>query len=320
MEQETSRNVKLGLLVICGTLLLISAFYFIGSRQNLFGTTFALNARFYNVNGLMEGNNVRFAGIDVGTVESLEIENDSSVRVKMVLEKDIQKFINRNAIASIGTDGLMGNKLVNINSGAASPNVQDGDMLQTLRPLEMDEMVRTLNTTNENIRVISSNLRSITDRLSSKNSLWNLLLDTVVAENVKSSVVNLKFMSQNAVLVTGDLRHLSDQMKQGKGTINALISDTVLSSNLRQTIVKFEKLSDTVGVITGNLSYLTQKLKRGEGTAGVLLNDTNLVHDLNTSIRTINKGAASFDENMMALQHTWPLKRYFKRKKNVQNK
>lgn len=320
MEQETSRNVKLGLLVICGTLLLISAFYFIGSRQNLFGTTFALNARFYNVNGLMEGNNVRFAGIDVGTVESLEIENDSSVRVKMVLEKDIQKFINRNAIASIGTDGLMGNKLVNINSGAASPNVQDGDMLQTLRPLEMDEMVRTLNTTNENIRVISSNLRSITDRLSSKNSLWNLLLDTVVAENVKSSVVNLKFMSQNAVLVTGDLRHLSDQMKQGKGTISALISDTVLSSNLRQTIVKFEKLSDTVGVITGNLSYLTQKLKRGEGTAGVLLNDTNLVHDLNTSIRTINKGAASFDENMMALQHTWPLKRYFKRKKNVQNK
>lgn len=316
MEQETTRNVRLGLLVICGTLLLIGAFYFIGSRQNLFGSTFTLNARFYNVNGLMEGNNVRFAGIDVGTVESLEIENDSSVRVTMVLEKGIQKFINKNALASIGTDGLMGNKLVNINSGGPSQSVADGDVLQTQRPLEMDEMVRTLNTTNENIKVISGNLRSITDRISSKNSLWNLLMDTVVAENVKSSVVNLKFMSNNAMLVTGNLKVISDEMKDGKGTIGALVSDTALSFNLRQTIVKFEKLSDTIGIITGNLSHLTQKLKRGEGSAGILLNDTTLIHELNSSIRAINKGAGSFDENMEALQHTWPLKRYFKKKRS----
>lgn len=314
MEQETSRNIRLGLLVLGGTLLLIGAFYFIGSRQNLFGSTFTLSARFYNVNGLMEGNNVRFAGIDVGTVESLEIENDSSVKVNMVLEKRIQKFINKNAIASIGTDGLMGNKLVNINSGSPSPAVQDGDAIHTLRPLEMDEMVRTLNTTNENIKVISSNLRSITDRISSKNSLWSLLMDTVVAENVKSSVVNLKLMSHKALLVTGDLRELSNGMKNGKGTIAALISDTALSTDLRQTIVKFERLSDTAGVITGNLSHFSQKLRRGEGSAGVLLNDTNLVHDLNSSIRTIHKGAASFDENMIAVRQSWPFKRYFRRK------
>ncbi len=314
MEKETYRNVRLGLFVICGTLLLVAAFYFIGNKQNLFGSTFRLNARFYNVNGLMQGNNVRFAGIDVGTVESLEIESDSSVRVTMVLEKRIQEFINKKALASIGTDGLMGNKLVNINSGSPSGSVQDGDVLQTLRPLEMDEMVRTLNTTNENIKVISSNLRSITDRISSKNSLWNLLMDTVVAENIKSSVVNLKLMSHNALLVTGDLRELSNGMKNGKGTIAALISDTALSTDLRQTIVKFERLSDTAGVITGNLSHLTQKLRRGEGSAGVLLNDTNLMHDLNTSIRTINKGAASFDENMIAVRQSWPFKKYFRRK------
>lgn len=315
MEQETSRNVRLGLLVICGTLLLIGAFYFIGSRQNLFGSTFSLNACFYNVNGLMEGNNVRFAGIDVGTVETLEIENDSVVRVTMVLEKSIQRFINKNAVASIGTDGLMGNKLVNINTGSASKSVQDGDIIFTQRPLEIDEMVRTLNTTNENIKVISANLRIITDRISSKNTLWRLLMDTVVAENVKSSVVNLKHMSSNAVLVTGNLKDLSDNMKSGRGIFGALVNDTALSFNLKQTIVKFERLSDTMGVLTGNLSHISRKLKRGEGSAGLLLNDTNLVHELNTSIKAVNKGASSFDENMIALQHTWPLKRYFKKKK-----
>lgn len=318
MEKETYRNVRLGIFVICGTLLLIAAFYFIGSKQNLFGSTFKLSARFNNVNGLMEGNNVRFAGIDVGTVESLEIENDSSVIVTMILEKRIQKFINKNALAGIGTDGLMGNKLVNINSGTPSSPVQNNDVLQTLRPLEMDEMVRTLNTTNENIKVISSNLRSITDRISSKNSLWNLLMDTVVAENVKSSVVNLKLMSNNGVLITGNLKSMSNDMVKGKGTIAALVSDTSLSSNLKQTVVKFEKLNDTAAVISGNLSYLVQKLKQGQGTAGLLLNDTTLIHDLNNSIKAIYKGAGSFDENMIALQHTWPFKRYFKKKKDKQ--
>lgn len=312
---ETNRNIKLGLFVICGTLLLVGAFYFIGNKQNLFGAAFRLSARFYNVNGLMEGNNVRFAGINVGTVESLEIESDSSVRVTMVLEKRIQRFINKNAVAGIGTDGLMGNKLVNINSGIASPSVQNGDVLKTIRPLEMDEMVRTLHTTNENIKVISSNLRSITDRISSKNSLWNLLMDTVVAENVKSSVVNLRIMSNNAVLLTGNLKILGDEIRNGKGTFGALVSDTGLSFNLKQTIIKFDRLSDTVAIITGNLSHLTQKLKRGEGSAGLLLNDTNLVHDLNKSIQAIYKGAGNFDENMIALQNTWPLKRYFKKEK-----
>jgi phospholipid/cholesterol/gamma-HCH transport system substrate-binding protein len=317
MEPETKRNIRLGAFVITGTVFIIAALYFIGSKQNLFGSTFRLSARFYNVNGLMQGNNVRFAGIDVGTVETLEIINDSTVNVIMLLDKKVQPFIRKNAVVSVGTDGLMGNKLVNINASSyAGSMVKEGDQLTTLRPIEMDEMVRTLNTTNENMKVITSNLRSITDRISSKNSLWNLLMDTVVAENVKSSVVNLKFMSNNALLVTGNLKALSDDMKRGKGTIAALVSDTALSFNLKQTIVKFDRLSDTVGVITGNLSHITQKLKRGEGSAGLLLNDTTLVHDLNSSIQAIYKGADSFDENMVALQHTWPLKRYFKKKRN----
>lgn len=316
MEKETTRNIRLGLLVICGTLLLIAAFYFIGSKQNLFGASFRLKARFHNVNGLTAGNNVRFAGIDVGTVESLVIENDSTVNVTMVLDKKVQAFINKNAVASVGTDGLMGNKLVNINSVGSAPRVAEGDMIRTLRPIEMDEMVRTLNTTNENIRVISSNLRSITDRISSKNSLWNLLQDTVVAENIKLAAVNLKLMSDNTLLVTGNLKGLSQDMKNGKGAIAALVNDTVMSANLKQAIVKFEKLSDTAGVITGDLATIVQKLKRGEGSAGILLNDTNLVHDINTGIRVIQRGAENFDENMVALQHTWPLKRYFKKKNN----
>jgi phospholipid/cholesterol/gamma-HCH transport system substrate-binding protein len=315
MANESARNIRLGIFVISGTTLLIAALYLIGNKQNLFGSTFSISAEFYNVNGLMKGNNVRFSGIDVGTVESVKIINDSSVRVVMVIEKNIQTYIKKNALASLGTDGLMGNKLVNINSvKQPAEYVEEGDVLKTLKPLEMDEMVRTLNVTNENIKVISSNLRNITDKINSKNSLWNLLMDTVVAENVKTAVVNLRLTSNNAVLITGNIKGLSENLKQGKGSIGALITDTTLAYRINQTVVKLERLSDTAAIISGDLSVLVKRLKMGKGSMGVLLNDTTLVHDLNKSIRSIDKGATSFDENMEALKYSWPFKKYFRKK------
>ncbi|MBK6521406.1 MAG: MCE family protein [Sphingobacteriaceae bacterium] len=314
---ENLKNIRLGLFVIVGTVLLISAFYFIGSKQSLFSDTVTISARFHNVNGLMKGNNVRFSGIDVGTVESVDIISDSMVEVVMVIEMKAQPYIKTNAIASIGTDGLMGNKLVNINSGTkAAPSIEDDAVLQTLRPIEMDEMIRTLNETNENIMVISSNLRTITDKINNKNSLWNILMDTMVAENVKTSIVNLKVMSNTGVLVTGDLRNILAGIQKGKGSLGALITDTTLSSKINQTVVKLERLSDTAAVMTGDLSYVIKGLKQGKGTIGVLLNDTSLIHNLNQSVGTLKVGAGNFNESMEALKHSWPFKKYFKKIKN----
>lgn len=312
---EGFKNIRLGLFVIIGTLFLITALYFIGSRQNLFGSSFRIGAVFYNVNGLMKGNNVRFAGIDVGTVESIEILSDSSVKVTMVIDDNIKNFIKKNDIASVGTDGLMGNKLVNINAGKGNaPTVVEGDLLKTLKPIEMDEMVRTLNVTNENMMLITSNLKNITDRINSKNSLWSLLLDTVVAENVKSSIVNLKLVTNKSVLITGNLHYLSEQIRSGKGSLGALVTDTTLSSSVKQTVVKLKAISDTAAIIEGNISPIVNNLKQGKGSLGLLLNDTTLIHDLNKSVRSIDKGALNFNENMEALKHSWPLKKYYKKK------
>lgn len=315
MSEQKSRNIRVGLFVLVGTLLLIAALYFMGARQNLFGSTFRISARFHTVNGLMKGNNVRFSGIDVGTVESVEILNDTLVNVLMVIEKDVQKFIHKNALASVGTDGLMGNKLVNIISvPGVSAEVSDEDIIQVMRPLEMDEMIRTLNATNENIKVISFNLRNITDKISSKNSLWSVLMDTVVAENIKSSVVNLKLMSNKAVYVTGDLGAIIDRIEKGEGSVGALITDTTLSSNITQTVVRLKKVSDSVAIMSGDISGIVRNLKQGQGAAGVLLNDTMFVHNLNNSMKNIKEGSGNFNENMEALKHTWPFKKYFRKK------
>ena len=162
MSSQSLRNTKLGLLVAIGTLFLIVAMYLIGDKQNLFGDTFKISADFNNVNGLTEGNNVRFGGINVGTIESVKITSDTTIRVVMLIEKESQDFIKKNSLASVGTDGLMGNKLININSVSfPSESVQEGDVIGTLRPIETDEMIRTLNRTNEDIAVIVHNLKHI---------------------------------------------------------------------------------------------------------------------------------------------------------------
>lgn len=321
MVKENFKNIRLGTFIITGTILLVAALYFIGNKQNLFGSTFRISAQFHNVNGLMRGNNVRFGGIDVGTVESVEIITDSSVNVIMIIETKVQRFIKKNAVASVGTDGLMGNKLVNINSEKNnSTMVEEGDVLHASNPVEMDEMVKTLNVTNENIREITGNLKTITDKISSKNSLWNLLTDTAIAENVKASIVNLKLMSNQAVSVTGDLKGITSGIKSGKGSIGALITDTLLSSRINQTVIKLEKLSDTAAIISGDISHLINKLKQGQGTAGVLLNDTTLVHNLNRSIENIESASGKFNENMEALKYSWPFKKYYKKQKKTTTK
>lgn len=321
MAKDTLKNIRLGAFVLAGTVFLIAALYIIGNKQNFFGNTFRISAEFYNVSGLIPGNNVRFSGIDVGTVERVEIVSDSSVRVVMVIEENTRKYIKKNALVSVGTDGLMGNKLVNINSVKDhSESIEEGDVLQTLRPIEQDEMVRTLNSTNENMKAITSNLLTITDRIDGKNTLWSLLMDTVVADNVKAAIVSIKIASNSSAVLTGNLKSISEDIRNGKGSLGALITDTTLSGKINQVIVKLDKVSDTVAFITGDFSKISGRLEQGQGSLGMLLKDTLFVHNLNTSINNFNKGTLILNEDLEALRHSWPFKKYFKKKEKEKSK
>lgn len=314
MKKTTSKNIRLGLFVLLGTLFLIYGLYMIGSNRNLFGSTFRINAIFSNVNGLMKGNNVRFAGIDVGTVDNVTIINDSCVKVVMVIEADVQKYIRKNALASIGTDGLMGNKLVNINpSMEKAPVVKQGDTLQTMKPIETDEMLRTLNRTNDNIAAITDNLKTITAKINSRNTLWSLLMDTVVADNVKQAIVNIRLTGSNSAEITGDLSNIVDGIKNGKGSFGALLTDTMLSNHVRQTVVKIKLISDNAALISGNLSSIIQRTDSGKGTIGRLLMDTTFVPNLDKSMTNLKTATQGVNELIEGLKHSWPLRSYFRK-------
>jgi phospholipid/cholesterol/gamma-HCH transport system substrate-binding protein len=235
----------------------------------------------------------------------------------MLIEDKVINFITTNSIASIGTDGLMGNKLVNINSGIGSGDpLKEGDVLKTQLPIETDEMLRTLNTTNENIKSITTDLKKITQKINSPNTFWSILMDTVVAQNMKSAVANINVAGNQSAYLTNDLKSIISDIRTGKGSIGSLLRDTTFSTKLEYSIVDIKQAASKMNRVTENLEITSNQLKNGDGVLGKLLTDTILTVNLSKSLENLKDGTAGFNENMEGLKHSILLRRYFRKKNN----
>lgn len=316
MASESTRKLLLGLFITASLLLMSMALYLIGSNQNIFGSNFKVVVLFNNVSGLRPGNNVRFAGTDVGTVERIEVTGDTSVSVTLVIKDKFKSFIRQDAIASIGTDGLMGNKLVNIiSSGLPSPLVENGDTLTSLKPVETDEMLRTLNRTNEYVSMIALNLKNITDEIgNSRGTLWKLLTDTGLANQLDTVMFTMRKASNQALYLADNLNAMADKVKSGQGTLGALVNDTVFYTSLQKTMVDLRKTTERATHIATELDQIIDKVDEGRGTFWTLVKDTTLRDDLKLSIQNIKNGADNFNQNMEAMKSIPLFKGYFKDK------
>jgi phospholipid/cholesterol/gamma-HCH transport system substrate-binding protein len=194
MEKKTGNNIRLGLFLTIGILLFIAGIYFIGQKQMLFNRTFHISAMFKDINGLQIGNNVRYTGLNIGIVNSIEQVTDSTVKVNMQINESTKKFINKNAKATIGSDGLMGNKIVSIVPGKpGSPEISDNDIIETVQPVNMDDVFLKLKVTGDNVANMSEDLAGIMKNIhEGKGTIGKLLMDSVLAENVSQTFVNIK--------------------------------------------------------------------------------------------------------------------------------
>lgn len=315
MEEQTSKRIRLGIFVIVASLCLILGLYFIGSKRNIFHSKINVSAVFNNISGLIPGNNVQFNGINVGTVSKVYAIADTAIKVEFTIDETVIPFITLNAVAGIETDGLLGNKLITISPlNKGGKPIAEGDILQVVNSIQMEKELRKLLTTNNNINVITENLKQFTQKINADNSLWQLLSDPSIANNVRNALVHIELTSDRTAIITGDLSKIVNDVKAGKGTMGALLTDTSFSHQLKQTIINIEAVTDSFAIITGNFKTVSEKIKNGEGAIGTLVSDTSFVHNLNSSMENIKNGSANFNESMEALQHTWPFKKYFKKK------
>ena len=138
-------KIRLGLFITGGLTLFVLAIFFIGKQKNLFNPVFKLSAVFYNVGGLQVGNNIRFSGINVGTIDYITIITDSTVRVDMLIKKEVKKFIKSDCKVAVSSEGLIGDKLLIITSGGNDTTVvKEGQMLTAIETVEKEARITNL--------------------------------------------------------------------------------------------------------------------------------------------------------------------------------
>ena len=194
MRKESGASWKLGIFVIAGLVLFVATIYFVGKQKNIFGNTFHIKAEFKTVSGLKVGNNVRFSGINIGNVDEVELLTDTSVLVDMVIRKKYQEFIKKDARASIGSDGLMGDKVLTISPGTArNSSVKDGDLILTKNAIEMEDVMLSAKTSVDNAGIITDQLAQFTTKMNTGNGvLSKLISDEEFSNSLQGTLLNLQ--------------------------------------------------------------------------------------------------------------------------------
>ncbi len=323
MSSNTGNNIKLGVFVSVGLLILIVALYLIGKNQSYFGSNFHVKARFKNIGGLMVGNNVRYSGIQAGTVNKIVVIDDTTIEITMLIDDKIKSHVRSNSLASIGNEGLMGNKVINIAPNSEpGAEVKDGDLLLTKKVSNTDEMLETLSSTNDNIQVISENLKNTVIRINNSAAINQLLNDTSLSSEIKRSVHAIHNTADRANEFTIALNKITADIKAGNGAAGAILSDKKLADDIKKSAENVKKITTETSFAIARIDSVVQQVQfeiaHGKNTANSILKDTAIVNKLNNSITNIEKGTSAFSENMEALKHNVLTRGYFKKqaKKN----
>ena len=315
MDKTIRKNILLGLFVLGGIILFIVLIFMVGAKNEMFLKTFPITARFSNATGLKVGSNVRYNGVKVGIVKSVVLINDTIVQVDMNIEEGKRGFIHTTAIATIASDGLMGDKLVNLIPGKTEGEVvKNNDIIHVQNPLNTDKVMQTLSQSNENIKVITDNLKTLTsDIASGTGTVQSLYKDTLMAKNLKQSFSNLDAITSKVLTVSNSLQQVTAQIQHGNGLLSEVINDTGLANNLAYTMDKLKETSDELIKVSGSLNKTVQSANSGKGALNMLLTDTAFSANVQQSMSNIKKASVGLNENMEALKHNFLTRGYFRR-------
>ena len=321
MEKTASQKINLGLFVIIGLLIFILAIYFIGDKQKMFGKTNHLETVFNNVNGLQLGNNVRYSGINVGTVRGIEMVNDTTIRVDMIIDKSIFSYIKKDAIATIGSDGLVGNMIINIIPGKGNePSVQTGDEILSFNRIRTEDMLSTLNITNKNAATLTANLLKITDKIIKGNgTLGSLLNDTLISKDLKETMHYLKLTSKGASETITKIDKLVASLDNINNVLG-VIKDSAVANKLKNMVANLDQSTIEINNVIANLNATVLNIKEGKGAINYLTNDPELVQKIDSTMTNINDASIKLNENMEAMRHNFLFSGYFKKQEKAKAK
>ena len=321
MEKSTTQKMRLGIFVIIGLMLFVLAIYFIGEKQKMFGETNELSAVFNNVSGLQLGNNVRYSGINVGTVRGISMINDTTIRVDMIIDKTVFKHIKKNAVATIGSDGLVGNMIINITPGENSFSaVQPGDIIKSVNRIRTDDILSTLNVTNQNAALLTVDLLKITKEITQgKGTVGLLINDTIMGSDLKKTMRYLKLTSEGTAESVSKLNSMIAELNNNNSVIGVL-KDTAVANKIKTIVGNLNRSSIEINKVVTNLNATLLNVKDGKGALNYLSNDPELVRKIDSTMTNINQASFRLNEDLEALKHNFLFRGYFKKQEKAKLK
>jgi phospholipid/cholesterol/gamma-HCH transport system substrate-binding protein len=322
MDSNTKKKIMIGILTLLGGILFFIGIFFIGKKENLFSATFTLNAVFKDINGVKKGNYVYYAGYRAGIVQDITFINDSMIKVDMKMDKQLQHLIKKDSKVYIATEGLVGDKIIEIKPVFESKiAVNDNDILVATNPFNTHEIIQKLLATNNNATVISDNLAKLSVSINKphKGLISTLYNDSITVNNFVEIVHSLKATGKHMNILSSNLENIINNIDLNKGVVGALLSDTSLKRDINETI----KNLNTISVYSLKVSETLNNSMQNPNTnnaIGVLLKDTIFAKNLKEGIENFKTSTSKLDQNMDALSQNKLLKKYFKKNKNPEIK
>jgi len=318
------RAVIVGIFIFLGLAIFIWTVLTLGSQKNTFQKSITVKTYFQNVNGLQKGNNVWFSGVKVGTIEDVALIGNGKVQVIMNIDEKAVTYIHKNAKAKLSTDGLIGNKIIEIYDGSSqAPAISNGDVLNNQELLSTDQMMATLSKNNDNLLAITANLKVISNKMAEgEGSVGKLLNDETFADALIKTVETLHSASANLQQLSSNVSHYTARLNDTGTLANNLVTDTVIFSKLRSTVGQLQevanKSNEVISSLQGAANTVNEGLKNTNAPAGMLLGDEKTAGSLKITMQNLQSASIKLNDDLEAVQHNFLLRGFFKKKAKIE--
>lgn len=244
-EERRERGLKfrVGIFVLVALATFVGMIYALGARARLFEARYTIHADFGEVGGLADGATVRLAGVQIGRVTGVHLpaQPGGKVRVDLNITKRYADRIRRDSVARIETQGLLGDKLVEITVGTVqAPVVQPGETLAARDPTDVAQVISGGAETAKNVAAVAESLRGTLDRFNKARVMEDIAATTGSARRA-----------------TEQLARITTEVEKGRGWAHALVYEEP---------VALRRLNELLATTQGFLD----RVERGEGAVGVL--------------------------------------------------
>jgi phospholipid/cholesterol/gamma-HCH transport system substrate-binding protein len=309
-----------GIFILLGLAIFIITILTLGSQRKTFEKFITVKSFFDNVNGLQKGNNIWFSGVKVGIIKKVLITGKGQVEVDMSIEQQSKQFIRKDAKAKLSTDGLIGNKIIEIYGGTlTSGEIESGDIIVTDKLLSTDAMMNTLSQNNDNLLRITNDFKIISSRLvKGEGSIGKLLTDETMVNQINATTLTLQNAARNLEKLSHNVSDYASKLSNEGTLANDLVTDTVIFSRLRATVSQLQQVANTSQAAIVNLENAGNTLNNGlndkNSPIGMLLNDEQSASNIKITLQNLQSASKKLDEDLEAVQHNFLLRGFFKKK------